>query len=192
MFLLYPDNNASINFVADVTAYTGVIEAVELYYNLGDGFIPIEMQQSGLGGYYLAILNGIYDGMIIEYYIQAVNSEGIIQTFPSNAPDNSVIFTIGDFPDFYASDYENGQGEWTIGDVLDDATAGIWELAEPVATYNDEGNQIQPDSDYSDQGTYCFITGNGYKTREVVEDVANPILIKPTFASFEESIGVRL
>ncbi len=40
--------------------------------------------------------------------------------------------------------------------------------------------------------TVAFITGNGYKTREVVEDVANPILIKPTFASFEESIGVRL
>ena len=156
-------NIASINFVTNVTAYTGVIEAVELYYNLGDSFIPIEMQQQGLEGYYLATLSGIYDGMIIEYYIQAVNSEGIIQTFPSNAPNNSVIFIIGDFPDFYASDYENGQGEWSIGDPFDDASAGIWELAEPVITYDDEGNQIQPESDHSDFGTYCFITGNGYE-----------------------------
>ena len=47
--------------------------------------------------------------------------------------------------------------------------------------------QIKPE-----ETTVAFITGNGYKTREVVEHVANPVLIKPTFASFEEAIGVRL
>tara|TARA_B100001123_G_scaffold395758_1_gene477574 strand:- start:23924 stop:25150 length:1227 start_codon:yes stop_codon:yes gene_type:complete len=47
--------------------------------------------------------------------------------------------------------------------------------------------QIRPE-----ETTVAFITGNGYKTREVVEHVANPVLIKPTFASFEEAIGVRL
>ena len=156
-------NQGSIDFSASVIAYTGVIEAVELYYNLGDSFIPIEMQEQGLGGYYSATLNGLYDGMIIEYYIQAVNSEGIIQTFPTNAPNNTVTFIIGDLPDLYSIDYEQGQGDWTIGDISDDATAGIWELAEPVATYNDEGSQVQPGSDYTEDGTYCFITGNGYE-----------------------------
>jgi threonine synthase len=39
--------------------------------------------------------------------------------------------------------------------------------------------------------TVACITGNGYKTQEVVEDVANPVLIKPTFASFEEAVSVR-
>ena len=39
--------------------------------------------------------------------------------------------------------------------------------------------------------TVAFITGNGYKTQEVVEDVARPVLIKPTFASFEEALSVR-
>ena len=156
-------NQGSIDFSANVIAYTGVIEAVELYYNLGDSFIPIEMQEQGLGGYYSATLNGLYDGMIIEYYIQAVNSEGIIQTFPTNAPNNTVTFIIGDLPDLYFIDYEQGQGDWTIGDNSDDATAGIWELAEPVATYNDGGFQLQPGSDYTEDGTYCFITGNGYE-----------------------------
>ena len=47
--------------------------------------------------------------------------------------------------------------------------------------------QIKPE-----ETNVAFITGNGYKTREVVEHVANPVLIKPTFASFEEAIGVRL
>ena len=39
--------------------------------------------------------------------------------------------------------------------------------------------------------TVAFITGNGYKTQEVVEDVARPVLIKPTFAAFEEAVSVR-
>lgn len=39
--------------------------------------------------------------------------------------------------------------------------------------------------------TVAFITGNGYKTQEVVEDVARPVLIKPTFAAFEAAVTVR-
>ncbi len=39
--------------------------------------------------------------------------------------------------------------------------------------------------------TVAFITGNGYKTQEVVEDTVRPVLIKPTFASFEEALSVR-
>jgi threonine synthase len=39
--------------------------------------------------------------------------------------------------------------------------------------------------------TVAFITGNGYKTQEVVEDVARPVLIKPTLASFEKAVSVR-
>ena len=35
--------------------------------------------------------------------------------------------------------------------------------------------QIRPE-----ETTVAFITGNGYKTREVVEHVANPVLIKPS------------
>ena len=39
--------------------------------------------------------------------------------------------------------------------------------------------------------TVAFITGNGYKTQEVVDEVARPVLIKPTFASFEAALSVR-
>ena len=76
---------------ATVTAYTGSIDAVELYYNAGDGFVALEMEEQGLGGYYSVAVDGIYDQMMIEYYMQAVNSEGVIQTFPNNAPDNIIL-----------------------------------------------------------------------------------------------------
>tara|TARA_Y100001970_G_scaffold294114_1_gene447002 strand:+ start:15721 stop:18099 length:2379 start_codon:yes stop_codon:yes gene_type:complete len=187
-------NSASINFAANVTAYTGVIEAVELYYDIGDGFTALEMQQQGLGGYYSAMLDNIYNGMIIEYYIQAVNSEGIVQTFPSNAPSSSILFIIGDLPDFYSNDYEDGPGDWIIGDpLLDNASAGIWELAQPIATYNDQGNQVQPGEDHTVSGSYCFITGNGYEDGNGGfddVDAGQTTLISPIFAlaSFDEVV----
>ena len=37
-------------------------------------------------------------------------------------------------------------------------------LAEPVATYDDEGNQVQPGKIIQQiLEQYCFITGNGYE-----------------------------
>ena len=82
----------------------------------------------------------------------------------------------------------------------EDVVQGIMDLAEMegiftepaggvvVATlkYLAKTGQIKPW-----ETTVAFITGNGYKTQEVVEDVARPVLIKPTFAAFEEAVSVR-
>ena len=156
-----PYDNESIAFIANVTSNVGNIEIVELYYNLGDGFITQEMS-GGLGNNYQTSIDDLYNGMLIEYYIQALNSEGEIQMYPNNAPDNSILFILGDLPDLYTNNFELNADDWLIGDSSDTATAGIWELAEPAATYDDENNQIQPGEDYSDNGTFCFITGNGF------------------------------
>ena len=179
-----PFNQNSINFNADVSTYTGDIVIVELYYNLGDGFIAQDMTSVGIGSNYQTSINGLNDGMIVEYYIQAVNSEGFVQTYPSNAPDNTVVFVVGDLADFYSNSFENGADDWVIGFPSDLATAGIWEIAEPVATFNDEGNQIQPSSDNTSNGTYCFITGNGYEDGNGgFDDVDNgaTTLLSPVF-----------
>ena len=53
--------------------------------------------------------------------------------------------------------FEDASG-WTVGADGDDATAGIWESAVPVATFFD-GNQAQPGIDMSEDGEKCFITG---------------------------------
>jgi len=154
-------DNPELIFSANVEAYTGIIDAVELYYDIGDGYRSVEMDGQGFDGNYSTALTGLYNGMIVRYYIQAVNSEGIVETFPSIVPDNAIMFTIGDLPDLYFTDFEQGQQGWTVGDSSDDASSGIWEISQPIATYNDQGIQIQPSSDYSpNPGTYCFITGN--------------------------------
>ena len=40
-----------------------------------------------------------------------------------------------------------------------------------------------------DEVTIAFITGNGFKTQEVVEHLVNPMPIKPTYSSFEDNIA---
>ena len=158
-----PFENSIINFSAEVNAYTGDIDAVELYYNSGDEWSTIEMVQQFNSSIYDVNIEGIYDGMLIEYYILAVNSEGIVQTYPNNAPDNSILFIIGDLPDIYSNNFELSTDGWAVGYDGDDATAGIWGLGEPIATFNDDGYQVQPGSDYSEDGTFCFFTGTDYE-----------------------------
>lgn len=94
---------------------------------------------------------------------------------------------------------ETGGGGYAVPE--EDVVGGIKDLAEMEGIFTEPagGVVIATLKHLVDTGkikpwetTVAFITGNGYKTREIVEDVANPVLIKPTFASFEECLGVRL
>jgi len=49
-----------------------------------------------------------------------------------------------------------------------------------------EQGRIKPD-----EPTVVYITGNGLKTTELVADVVNPFLIKPTVSSFEAAMASR-
>jgi len=40
-----------------------------------------------------------------------------------------------------------------------------------------------------DEITVAYITGNGLKTQEAVEDVVNPLVVSPTISSFEDAIN---
>ena len=155
-----PFEDSELLITAEVSAFTGQIEGVELTYDIGEGWVTTEMEQSFLN-VYQGIIPGLYNGMLIEYYIMAINSEGIIQYFPPNAPENTIMFIVGDLPDIYFADFEAETNDWIVGDNQDDASAGIWELAIPVATFNDQGNQVQPGEDFTENGSYCFVTGNG-------------------------------
>jgi threonine synthase len=50
-----------------------------------------------------------------------------------------------------------------------------------------ESGAIKPDD-----LTVAYITGNGLKTQEAVEEVVNPLTVKPTMRSFEEALNQRL
>ena len=155
-----PFENNEILIHSSVSAYTGTIEAVELYYKIGNEWNVQEMDNV-LGNNYESLITNLYNGMLIQYYILAINSEGIIESFPAGVPEQNIMFILGELPSIYFTDFETIENDWIIGDESDNATAGTWERAEPVGTYNDQGYQIQPDNDYSNPGEYCFVTGNG-------------------------------
>jgi len=70
---------------------------------------------------------------------------------------STIELIIGQAVPVASYNFEETDG-WTVGDIGDDATAGIWESAVPVATFFD-GNQAQPGYDYSEDGEKCFLTG---------------------------------
>ena len=43
----------------------------------------------------------------------------------------------------------------------------------------------------ADELAVAYITGNGLKTQEAVEEVVNPLRVRPTMSSFEEALGTR-
>lgn len=72
---------------------------------------------------------------------------------------------------YYSFDMESEQG-WTVGDVGDNATTGIWERGDPVGIFYG-GQPIQPEEDHTPPpGTHCFVTGNG-DTSAGSDDVDN-------------------
>lgn len=86
-------------------------------------------------------------------------------------------------------------GAWAVRE--DEVADGIKELAEKEGIFTEpaggvvigalkhlvETGQIKPS-----ETTVAYITGNGYKTQEVVQDIVRPNLIKPTMSSFESSM----
>jgi len=75
--------------------------------------------------------------------------------------EDSLNIVIGDLVNIVSENFENLNSDWIVGDSDDDASAGIWELTIPNATYNDSGQLIQPDFDHTVIGENCFITQNG-------------------------------
>ena len=157
------ENQNSLLFTANVTSYSGQVDGVELHYNLGDSWQVQSMPRLGFGSIYETSIEGLYNGMLIDYYILAVNSDGIIQTYPNSAPSNSILFILGDLPDLYANEFEIDGSDWVIGDSSDTATSGIWNLDIPQASFNDQGLQVQPGLDHTENGQVCFFTGSGYE-----------------------------
>jgi len=85
-------------------------------------------------------------------------------------------------------DFEENS-DWIVGDSDDNASAGIWELAIPVATsYN--GEQAQPGIDHSENGEKCFITGAATSPGSVgYDDVdgGKTTLLSPVFDFSDET-----
>ena len=105
-------------------------------------------------------------GAITYFEVASSTPEGSIEQITINVYDdynvvssNSIFILIGQ-PEVLINDEFEQQNLWVVGANNDDATAGIWERAIPNPTYDDNGQIIQPDFDHTDNGQFCFVTGN--------------------------------
>lgn len=115
-------------------------------------------------GNYSVDIPPVAKGSIVKYYFIAKENlsgeelkiAGKIGSF------NPYVFLVG-FITIALDDFETYNPEWKVGASFDNATQGVWERDIPnfiggesmgiVAT-------VQPGEDHTENGEYCFITGN--------------------------------
>ena len=111
-------------------------------------------------------------GDITYFTISPSTPEGSIEEIIVNIYDNnSVVSSVSIFiligqPETLVNDELEQESSWIIGAFDDEATAGIWERAIPNPTYDDNGEIIQPDSDHTEEGQFCYVTGNAVSNND--------------------------
>ncbi len=115
------------------------------------GFQSLPMQDLG-GGEYRGVLAPLACGETVEYYVSAEGAVSGVLTDPVDAPLGVFSTSAGEETPLFQYDFESPQG-WTVGDVGDNAIAGIWERVDPV------GATVQPEDDHTPTGTMAWITG---------------------------------
>lgn len=153
--------DASIDVEATILTLNSTISSSEVIYSFGAGEISTAMTPGDDDNEYVAVIPPQPPGSIIKYYIHAVDANGIEYFSPETAPDIQHFFLIGDvitFPTLFSDDSEAENG-WTLGVETDNASSGIWVREDPIGTTNN-GIQVQPEDDHTDNGVTAFVTGN--------------------------------
>lgn len=126
----------------------------QLHYAVNGGsFTTLAMTSTGTNTY-SAEIPGLSCFDQVEYFVSSDSTAGVVN-FPSGAPAETFaaeVFT--DVAVDVDEAFEAASG-WTVGDVGDSATTGLWERGDPV------GTAAQPEDDHTVAGTDCFFTGQG-------------------------------
>ncbi|MFK7905432.1 MAG: T9SS type A sorting domain-containing protein [Chitinophagales bacterium] len=108
-------------------------------------------------------------GVIFDYYIEVQSNidalpvivpEGVTASEFPNLPYQILVGyeekVVDDFSDF------ESETAWTIGDLSDDASTGIWEIGTPNPTFTGAGEEVQMSTDRTptNSDNRCAFTGN--------------------------------
>jgi hypothetical protein len=101
------------------------------------------------------VLNGIPVGQ--PYALEAVRFNYHVATADINLTEGIIDTMSVSLVPGMQDDFETDQG-W-VRSPLDTATGGWWERGDPVGVWNGP-TPVQPDSDYTSNGTICWLTQN--------------------------------
>jgi hypothetical protein len=153
------DENDPYPVVCEVATTDFPIEpgSVQLHYDVGAGWVDVEMTQNREEGTFSAEIPAQPIGTTIHYWLSAADTGGNTDVDPTGAPD--VVHTFRVIRTFFADDAETPQ-DWTFGVPDDDATNGFWERGVPEGTWGNYNRPGNPDRDHTiDPGQYCLVTG---------------------------------
>jgi len=124
-------------------------EYMHYRYDPVDPYTAVALTSLG-NDLYSAVLPTTRPGDEPQFYFSAQGNGGSTVYYPSNAPGSVCSFDIYIEQIAWADNFETDEG-WTVQNTsVDD---GAWERGEPTYMY------VQPGSDHSADGTYCFVTG---------------------------------
>ncbi len=158
---------AAVNVFFPDDQYLGSVRLFHRVNNATDW--TSEAMMPVAGGVYTAALSAQTAGTLVSYFLAVEDVlGGLGAALPKGAEraDPNVPFHI--LVGFELQATEDGDqvhelGEWTTGIAQDNATAGMWELAEPVPSHsgvNGTGVMVQPGSQHTPGGSMCWVTQN--------------------------------
>lgn len=150
--------------------YLNYLQAVKLHYQVNNGtWEETEMVDQG-GLQYFASLGQFPNATVIKYYMTAQDLYGSIGTASPFGAHLSVYpnlphVTLVGVSEMALQDCDNNEnwGAWTLGVAGDNATTGIWDLAQPISSLTVDaapGTIVQTGTQTTLNGEYCFVTGN--------------------------------
>jgi hypothetical protein len=152
-------------------------DSLRVYYSTGEGWNGLTMSATGNPDEYEAFIPAQQGGTYVTYYIVAEDTDGNRATDPTGAPATVHTFFVGTITAVFSDDFETAKG-WTVGDVGDDATTGIWERCDPMETV------AQPEDDHTPPpGVKAYITQCAAGTSQGSYDVdgGKTTLMSPVF-----------
>jgi Zn-dependent metalloprotease len=138
---------------------------VSLFYKVNNApsFSSIPMLNT-IGTTFEATIPGQAAGSIVSYYIATVDAGGVVQSsLPSEAAaadPNIPYFILVGYNLEQLDDLETSGINWTVNPAAtDNATTGIWLIADPVSSFAGT-EQVQIEDDHTSIGVNCAITAN--------------------------------
>jgi hypothetical protein len=139
-------------------------------------------------GVYITLIPSQPSGTVVKYYFSF--EEALCNaSFVSPSDEFEVTnhsFWVGDYVSYFKHDFETDQG-WIEGLAGDNATAGLWERANPDLVVDGAGVVVQPGADHSPVGTDCYVTGAPIGNIWYAQDVdgGQTTITSPVFSAVE-------
>ncbi len=184
----FVDANATSSVRVSLVASPGETlnaSSLKSYARVGSGTYASTALTSLGGSMYSATLPAAWCGTGVEFYVEASTTSGKVVRLPADAPTGSFIAPAAEITVKVDDPCEVNSG-WSLTTAGDNATTGKWEVADPVAT------AAQPGDDHTASGTKCFVTdGRGGAVGDYDIDGGKTTLTSPTFSGLVPGDVVR-